>query len=261
MTAVITRLLAPLAMCALVSLVSLVSLAAGLTGLSPAPARTHGPWGVAYAPADLSAPRPPIVYLHGMWASPEDSCGHFERAAAPFGFLVCPRGNAPLGDGRMWAGTYASVAPSVRTALAAAEAMAPGKLDRSGGGTLVGYSNGAYFAVVVAGSEPGRWTGLVLLSMHLELDAARLRAVGVRRVVLAAGERDGARASMQALARRTDAAGLPTGFMSLGAGGHELPPDIDERMSAAVAWVRAAGPAACGGDIFTTPPRGRCSGT
>jgi predicted esterase len=217
-------------------------LIAGLTGPTAAPARANGAWGVAYAPADVSAPRPAIVYFHGMWASPEDSCGHFARASAPFGFLVCPRGNAPLGDGRMWAGTYASVAPALRAALGAAGAMAPGKLDRSGDGTLVGYSNGAYFAVVVAESEPGRWTGLVLLSMHLDLDAARLRATGVRRVVLAAGERDAAQASMRALARRTDAAGLPAVFMTLGAGGHELPGDIDERMSAAVAWVRGTGP-------------------
>ena len=68
----------------------------------------------------------PIVYLHGMWASPEDSCGFFERSATPFGFLVCPRGNAPLGDGKMWAGTYASVAPRLHAALDAAAAAHPG---------------------------------------------------------------------------------------------------------------------------------------
>ena len=54
--------------------------------------RGHGAWGVAYAPLDASAPKPAIVFLHGMWASPEDSCGAFEHAATPFGFLVCPRG-------------------------------------------------------------------------------------------------------------------------------------------------------------------------
>ena len=209
--------------------------------------RMQGPWGVAYAPADTSAPHTPIVFLHGMWAGPEDSCGYFERAATPFGFLVCPRGNAPNGDGRMWTGNYATVAPSVRAALRGAEALAPGKLDRSGGGTLVGYSNGAYFAVEVALAEPGRWAGLVLLSMKLELDARRLRAAGVQRVVLAAGERDGAHASMRALAASTDAAGLPTRFMSLGPGGHEFPSDIEARMCIAIAWVRAVDSAACGG--------------
>ncbi len=223
--------------------------------------RSHGAWGVAYAPANLSAPRPAIVFLHGMWSAPEEQCGHFAAASAPLGFLVCPRGNAPFGDGRMWAGNYASVAPAVHDALRAAEAIAPGKLDRSAGGTLVGYSNGAYFAAVVAESEPGAWSGLVLLSMRLDLDAARLRAAGVRRVVLAAGEHDGAWTSMQALAARIDAAGLPTAFVSLGAGGHELPGDIDARMTPALAWVRGVGPVACGAEAFTIPPRGRCSGT
>ncbi len=96
-------------------------------------------------------------------------------------------------------------------------------------------------------AEPGRWTGLVLLSMRLELDVARLRAAGIRRIVLAAAEKDGARASMQALAKATDAAGLPTRFTSLGPGGHEFPPDMSARMCEAIAWVRDAEPAACRG--------------
>ena len=148
----------------------------------------------------------------------------------------------------MWAGTYASVAPSVHAAMRAAGALAPGKLDRSAPGTLVGYSNGAYFAVEVARAEPGRWTGLVLLSMRLELDAARLQAAGVKRIVLAAGDLDGVRAPMQSLAERTNAAGLSTRFMSLGRGGHELPADISARMCAAIAWVREGDAAACGGE-------------
>jgi predicted esterase len=187
------------------------------------------------------------LYLHGMWSSPEEQCSVFERAATPFGFLVCPRGNAPNGEGRMWVGNYASVAPQVHAALNAANDLARGKLDRRGAGTLIGYSNGAYFAVEVALAEPGRWTGLVLLSMRLELDAARLRAAGIQRIVLAAGDKDGARASMQALADRTDAAGLPTRFTSLGPGGHEFPADMSARMCDAVAWVRDADAAACRG--------------
>jgi predicted esterase len=209
--------------------------------------RAHGGWGVAYAPREEGGGggKPAIVYLHGMWASPEDSCGYFEHAATPFGFLVCPRGNAPLNDGRMWAGSYATVAPQVHAALDAAAAMGPGKLDRSGGGTMMGFSNGAYFAVEVAASEPGRWTGLVLISMRLELDVPRLRTAGVHRIVLAAGEHDASYASMKALAERTDAAGLPTRFISLGPVGHQFPDDMDARMCDAVAWVRESDPARC----------------
>jgi predicted esterase len=206
--------------------------------------RGHGAWGVAYPPMDADTPKPAVMFLHGMWASPEDSCAAFQGAATPFAFLVCPRGNAPLGDGRMWSGTYATVAPNVHAALDAAGLLAPGKLDRTGG-TLMGFSNGAYFAAEVAQAEPGRWTGLVLLSMRLELDVARLRAAGIRRVVLGAGDKDGARDSMQRLAARTDAAGLPARFISLGPVGHEFPPDMGARMCDAIAWVREASPDAC----------------
>ncbi len=202
--------------------------------------RLAGAWGVAYPPADATAPHAPIVYLHGMWATPEDSCPLLEHAATARGFLVCPRGNSPSEpEGRMWTGTYASVAPSVHAALAIASALSPGTLDRSAGGTLVGYSNGAYFAAEIAMHEPGRWTGLVLLSMRLDLDADRLRAAGVHRVVLAAGDRDGAVAAMRAQAERLSAAGLPARFMSLGDVGHDLPvpPGIDGVLAEALAWV------------------------
>ena len=202
--------------------------------------RLTGSWGVAYPPADTSAPRAPIVYLHGMWATPEDSCPLLAHAATARGFLVCPRGNSPSSpEGRMWTGTYATVAPSVHSALATASALSPGALDRQAAGTLVGYSNGAYFAAEIAMHEPGRWTGLVLLSMRLDLDADRLRAAGIRRVVLAAGNKDGARDSMRSQAERLSAAGLTARFMSLGDVGHELPvpPGIDGTLADALAWV------------------------
>ena len=213
--------------------------------------RAQGDWGVAYAPEDRAAPKPAIVFLHGMWASPEDSCESFESAATPFGFLVCPRANAPMGDAgpgyMMWSGGYAEAARSIHAALDAADALAPGK--RAGqGGTLMGFSNGAYFAAEVACSEPGRWSGLVLMSMKLDLDAKRLARAGVTRVVLAAGDRDGARTSMEALAARLnrepgDGRGGPAleaRYMSLGDVGHAFPSDMGARMCAAIAWVRGS---------------------
>jgi predicted esterase len=211
--------------------------------------RAQGTWGMAYAPAQTARARPAIVYLHGMWASPEDSCPLFESAATPFGFLVCPRGNAPNGDaGAMWSGTPADAARSVHAALDAAAALAPGKLEQVRDGTLLGYSNGAYFAASLAQAEPGHWSGLVLMGMKLDLDDTALRRAGVRRVVLAAGEQDGARASMEALAAKLDAAGFPARFLSLGPGGHAFPPPgFGSVMCEAIAWVRDADPSACGG--------------
>jgi predicted esterase len=210
--------------------------------------RAQGAWGVAYGPRSPSTPISPIVFLHGMWASPEDSCEAFDRAATPFGVLVCPRGNARLGDSgtlKMWSGTFLDAARSIHAALDAAEALAPGKLERRQGGTLLGFSNGAYFAAEVACSEPGRWSGLVLMSMKLDLDARRLRAAGVKRVFLAAGDRDEARVSMEGLARKLNGAGVEARYASLGDVGHEFPTDMGARMCDAIAWVRSSDPQRC----------------
>lgn len=175
-----------------------------------------------------------------MWGSPEEQCGVFEQGATPYGFLVCPRGNSPFEGGLMWTGTFADAEKQIRPALAAAEALAPGKMDRAGGGTLIGYSNGAYFALEVACAERGKWPGLILLSMKLRVDAGRMRAAGVRRVLLAAGDRDGARASMEQTAEQLEAGGVEARFMSLGPGGHPLPADMADRMVEAIRWVRGA---------------------
>jgi predicted esterase len=221
-----------------------------------AQARDEGPWGVAYAPADPATPKPAIVFLHGMWASPEDSCEPFARAGTAFGFVVCPRANAPLGDAgpgyKMWSGSYVDAARSIRAALDAADALAPGKRARQGG-TLLGFSNGAYFAAEVACSEPGRWTGLVLMSMKLDLDAKRLQHAGINRVVLAAGDRDGARDPMKALAARLGNAGVEARFMSLGDVGHAFPADMADRMCSAIAWVRSERESACSAAASAPP--------
>jgi len=195
--------------------------------------QAHGAWGVAYSPADPTTPRPAIVFLHGMWAGPEDACPPLRDAATRFGFLVCPRGNTPFDAGTMWTGTAADAAGPLRAALDEAARMKPGKLDRAAEGTLVGYSNGAYFAAELA--------------MNLDLDPARLRAAGVRRVMLAAGDQDETRIPLQALAQTLDGAGLSARFVSLGPGGHAFPPDIASRTCAMIAWVRDADPRVCVG--------------
>ena len=75
--------------------------------------------------------------------------------------------------------------------------------------------------------------------MKLDLDAARLRAAGIRRVVLAAGSRDDTHDAMQALAHKMDGAGVEARFVDLGPVDHAtFPPDMDARMCAALAWVR-----------------------
>jgi predicted esterase len=173
-----------------------------------------------------------------MWASPEDSCSYFVEAATPHGFLVCPRGNAPLGAGHKWSGDYAAIAPRLDAALDAADALAPGVLDRTHGGTLVGFSSGAAYAIKIALAEEGRWSGLVLMSMALTPDAERLKRAGIKRIVFAAGDLDGSHVSLERAARAMNAAGLESRYMSLGPVGHQFAKDMVAKMTDAIAWVR-----------------------
>jgi predicted esterase len=173
--------------------------------------------------------------MHGMWASPEDSCSFFESAALPHGLLVCPRGNVPFGAGHRWGGDLRAVAARVDGALDAASALGP--LERRDG-TLIGFSNGAAFALDLAIAQPGRWTSLVLMAMDLAPNAERLKRAGVRRVVFAAGDRDGARFSLERAARTLSAAGIPSRYVSLGPVGHSFAPDMIAKMTDAIGWVR-----------------------
>jgi predicted esterase len=151
---------------------------------------------------------------------------------------VCPRGNARAGGGFTWSGGYAIAAPRLEDALARADAVAPSMLAREDG-TLIGFSIGASVALSVAIAQPGRWTGLVLMSMQLAIDPAKLRASGVRRVVLAAADDDGARASLVRAADTLARSGVSARFVSLGRVGHHFARDMDAIMADAVAWVRA----------------------
>jgi predicted esterase len=204
--------------------------------------RTHGAWGAAYSADDAVRSRPPVVFLHGMWRTPEESCA-LAAAATHFGPLVCPRGNVLDAGAATWVGTAADASRAIWVALKASQDGT--ELAWGDGGTLIGYSTGAYFATEVACAEPGRWSGLVLLSMKLEVDPARLSAAGVRRVVLADGERDDSWKPMVALARRLQDAGLQARFVSLGPAAHPLPNDIGSRLCAPIAWVRGVVAAPC----------------
>lgn len=180
------------------------------------PRRERGDFGTLY---DTGGPRL-IVYLHGMGASPEDSCSFFERAAD--GALLCPRGN---GGPQAWTGPLSERRKSVDTALAKVSARAA---------TLIGFSIGARFALDLALAEPGKWPRLILMSQKLALTSDVLDRAGVRRIVLAAGDLDGSYATMRAQAA---ALGARARFVSLGKVGHHFAVDMESVMVDAVTWV------------------------
>jgi predicted esterase len=183
------------------------------------------------------------TFLHGACMSAEETCARMDPITEDDAWLVCPAGNASCGgDAVDWTGDgeekAAHLDESVGAALAQLDlpASAEGRSD-----VLVGFSRGAFVARDVAYARPGRYRGLVLIGAALVPDAEVLHKNGVRRVVLAAGDYDGARRTMvQALAKLC-AAGVPTRFVGLGPVWHALPKDSPTRLRDALAWVRAEG--------------------
>lgn len=195
--------------------------------------RLQGPFGIVLVPAgDARAEAPLVLYLHGMWASPEDSCSYFERAAVG-SVLACPRGNAPAEAGGAWRGSFAEKRRAIDLALD--EAKIP---MTATGNVAMGFSSGAALALELATQTPGRFTGLVLMSMVLHPDPERLKAAKVRRVALATGDLDGSRGALLDAEKRLNAGGVEARFYSLGKVGHHFAVDMDAKMVEVLAWVR-----------------------
>ncbi|MDB4929801.1 MAG: hypothetical protein JWM10_2285, partial [Myxococcaceae bacterium] len=109
-------------------------------------------------------------------------------------------------------------------------------------GVLIGFSQGAYEAWRQARARPGRWRGAAFIGAYVHLRRAELEAAGLRRVVLAAGRRDGSRATMVAAAESLRAEGFPVRFVDLGAAGHDyIPGRGSEGWREALAWLASDG--------------------
>lgn len=161
------------------------------------------------------------------------------RAALPEGFmLACPTGNRPCQDGPDWGGDGKEKAEHIHAAVD--EALTQRGFDAgvvARDGVLMGFSRGAFVARDVAYESPGRYRALVLIGAVLSPDAKRLKASGIERVVLAAGDYDMAKETMQGATAKLTASGVPTRFVSLGRVPHTLPEDTAARLAGAIAWA------------------------
>jgi predicted esterase len=191
---------------------------------------------VRIAPADRTVKKPLFVFLHGMCEDAANVCPKYGAAVSSRGWLVCPRATvACKGGGATW--TKGDREPNVIYGIESAMLAEPGKIDTSGG-TLIGWSLGAAVALDLATRQTGWWKGLVLVSsMTIEPDVDALRAAGIRRVVLAAGDLDASRPHMLEVERRLRAEGMETRWVSLGKVGHVYPNDLATRMGPALGWV------------------------
>jgi pimeloyl-ACP methyl ester carboxylesterase len=208
-------------------------------------ARVRGKYPVAPATLDgdllVYPPYPPareakatVVYLHGIHGLAVNGCPWMRSDA---GWTVCPEANERLANGTFsWAGSAAD-----KRAIVARAERAAGSGD--GETVLVGFSQGAYVVVELLEARLGRYRGVVFLSADVAPTARELRAAGVSRVVLGAGELDGAYAPMRATAERLGRDGrdgLDVRFVSLGRVGHTYAADDRAALANAIAWAAGA---------------------
>lgn len=189
---------------------------------------------VAPAEADPAATPHRFAFLHGMCSDARASCEAVRDLVEPHGALACPTGNGACGGWADWKGEGEEKAAHVDASLDAAWARLGEKA--AGDEVLIGFSRGAFVARDIAYAR-GRYKVLVLIGAATIPDAALLRAHGIRKVVLASGDFDPARRTMEKAARELAASGLPAKYVHLGPFGHALPRDLARSLGGALDWA------------------------
>jgi len=176
-----------------------------------------------------------VVYLHGIHGRAENGCPWLRDGASELGWLVCPEANEHLAnDTFSWAGTPAEQRAVVARAERAAQAQGA---DADSASVLVGFSQGAFVALDLVHGGLGRYRGLVLIGADVAPSRAMLDAAGVARLVLAAGDLDGASGPMRRAAEHLRREGMDVRFVSLGRIGHSYETTEKEGLRDAIVWA------------------------
>ena len=187
--------------------------------------------------------RPVLVYLHGRGGHPESDCRRWAPVARRYGWLVCPSGPVPYGDGRAWDNNWPSAHHATMAAINALRDKY-GRRVQLWGNTLIGFSEGAYAAMNVGVREPrtfNRW--LILAANSKYWGGPGLEALGsaknrVRRVYLITGEHDGVIEGTHQVEAWLQKAGVPTRVKTPDNMGHEVPLEKKTEMyRSALAWL------------------------
>lgn len=207
--------------------------------------QADGARAVAYPAQAGVENKAPVVYLHGICGQPDRGCDAFAADATKLGPFVCPVANTTCeGGAHSWGGSASAKLDTVDKAMALVAAHTNGALDVGRAGILVGFSQGAYASMQLIHARPGRFRALYLVGANITLDPDKLSALGVTRVVLAAGRYDGTYKNMQkaVAAIGEGVRGFEARFVDLGAVGHTYVP-ADDRVEAvheAWAWLDQA---------------------
>jgi hypothetical protein len=184
---------------------------------------------VAYAGAtgEGAMSAPVVVYLHGVHGRPENGCPWMHATG---GWLLCPRADlVHEGGTASWSGVRTSELIARATRAAGAQAT-----------VLVGFSQGAYEVDALLRRGAVRARGVVLLAADVAPEADALRAAGVRRIALGAGELDPSFVVLRASAARLARDGIEVRLVSLGAVGHVYIADDPSVLRDAIQWVADA---------------------
>jgi predicted esterase len=172
---------------------------------------------------------------------PAAVCDWFGSAGRDTGWLVCPSGNGTCAGEPDWEGSGRTKAAFLEKAIERVEERVGPYVDHDQPGVLIGWSRGAFAArdMVVARKDlvGKHFTGLVLIAAQVAPDAATLRAAGIKRIVMAAGDFDMSRPMMTGAIDALKHAGMPARFVSLGRIGHVWPTNFETTMREPIAWA------------------------
>jgi len=177
----------------------------------------------------------PVIYLHGAHGLAEKGCPWMRPGANEVGVLVCPEAIRPdVGGTWSWGGDVREQAVVVNGALSTARARGAS----SDSAVAVGFSQGSYVALDLVKTHRASFRGLVLLGAEMHPSAERLCDGGVKRVVLGAGQLDGAHASMKEEAEVLGRAScLEVRFLDLGRVGHTYAAENTDGLRDAIVWA------------------------
>jgi predicted esterase len=178
--------------------------------------------------------------LHATCMQPSSVCNWFGDAGRDTGWLVCPSGNGTCAGEPDWEGSGRAKAAFLERAITRVEERV-GPFVGDEPGVLIGWSRGAFAArdMVIARRDlvSRRFTGLVLIAAQVAPDAATLRAAGIRRIVMAAGDYDLSRPMMSGAVDALRREGMEARYVSLGRIGHVWPADFEKTMREPIAWA------------------------
>lgn len=191
-----------------------------------------------------------IGSLHGVCNPPGYTCGYWLDEGTSYGIMVCPEGNARCGgvyDPPTWTVGSTQMEADLERAIAVVDGLQPGELTREGA-VLTGFSRGAYAAVEIAKRNPGKWPYLILNEADVALEAAELRAAGVRAVALVAGEYGTQVGGERKTAAKLAKQGFRARLWVMPKAGHFYSGNIGEIMREAMDFVLASDSGDAGAD-------------